>query len=107
MHAAPEAWGEGSVTARFDSDPPLLATLEDDRLDAWAAFLGDGEWTLQRPEDPGIYWVASLEGDPVGLRELKMVDGDLVDTKHAHGEPGWQGYWWSHSLPYPPKEVPN
>lgn len=95
------------MSGRLDSDPPLLGDLEDDALDAWAVFLGDGEWTLRRPEDPGLYWVATREGDPIGLRELRMREGELVDTLQVHGEPGWQGYWWSVALPVPPKEVPN
>lgn len=89
------------------SDPPLLDSVEDPYLDPWADYLGDGRWTISPPSSPGIYPIASREGHHVGYREFRMKDGALYDTKLAHAEPGWQGYFWSHPLPSPPREVPN
>jgi len=88
-------------------DSPLLDSLEGDLLVLYAAYIGDGHWTLTRPTLPGIYGIASLEGDHVGYREFKMRDGECVDTLQAHGEPGWCGYFYSHPLPPPPREIPN
>lgn len=88
------------------SDEPLLKDLEGDLLDLYAEYLG-GHFTRSRPTEPGIYGIATLEGDFVGYRALKMVEGELIDTLQVHGEPGWEGWWWSHPLPPPPKGVPN
>ncbi len=87
-------------------DTPLLEGLEGVLLDQWGDYIG-GQWTLQRPTRPGIYNVATREGHPVGLRRLDLIDGELVDKLQGHSDPGWCGYWWSHPLPDPPKEVPN
>lgn len=87
------------------SDPPLLANVEDELLDMWAEY-HDGEWTLERPKYPGVYQIATLEGDYVGLRELRLIDGKIVDRLVAVNDPGWCGFWYSMPLPPPPKEVP-
>ena len=85
-------------------DKPLLESVEDAFLDAIAEWVG-GRWQLERPIDPGIYAVATREGDHVGYRELKMRDGALVDTLQAVGQPGWCGQWWSVRLPHPAKQA--
>jgi hypothetical protein len=90
----------------INSDPPLLQNVEDPFLDPWADYLG-GAWIRTLPERPGVYSIATLEGHVVGYRELRMRDGELVDTLHVVNEPGWQGFWWSQPLPPPPKEVPE
>lgn len=87
------------------SDPPLLEHVEDPFLDLWAEFHA-AHWTLDKPTRPGIYMIASLEGDYVGLREYVLRDGQLIDTLARHGEPGWLGLFYACPLPPPPKEVP-
>lgn len=88
----------------MNSDPPLLADIEDeDRLDAWADYLG-GNWDRGQPQLPGIYPVATLEGHFVGYREWKEREGRIIDPYQAVNEPGWQGYRWSVALPPPPKD---
>ncbi len=89
-----------------NSDPPLLDGVEDPFLDPLAEWIG-GQWVTKRPTLPGIYWIATREGHAVGLRQLNMVEGEIVDPLQTHNEPGWQGFWWSQPLPQPPKEVPN
>lgn len=91
---------------QHDSDPPLLKDVEDPFLDPWANYMG-GRWVLKRPELPGIYQIATLEGHYVGMRDFRMRDGKVVDTMVAVNEPGWQGYYWSEPIPAPPREVPN
>jgi hypothetical protein len=85
-------------------DRPLLENVEDDYIDGIAEWVG-GCWQLARPTDPGIYAVATLEGDHVGYRELKMRNGDLIDTLQAVNQPGWCGQWWSVRLPHPAKQA--
>ena len=82
------------------TDQPLLDDLEGELLEAWAEYLG-GCWTRERPEVPGTYPVATLEGHHTGYRELSLRGGQIL------GAGVWRGWWWSVRLPSPPKEAPH
>jgi hypothetical protein len=87
----------------------LLPRLEEIILDVdlrelWYEFL-DGGWVPGPPEDPGVYPVASAEGDYIGLKEFILRKGKVVDKLQGHNEPDWQGYSWSRPLPPPPAGV--
>lgn len=91
------------MTYQHNSDPPLLAAIEqEDDLDNWAEYLG-GSWEQGDPDLPGIYAVASAEGHFVGyLQWDSTVKGGTIQRFRGHAEPPWQGYRWSCPLPPPP-----
>lgn len=70
----------------------------------WAAFLG-GRWQRERPSLPGIYPTAGRDGGVCDYEKwVRLVphavrEGALVQTGLKHGEPGWQGWYWSRPLP--------
>lgn len=76
-----------------DSEPP----------DPWQAFLA-GEWTKEVPTEPGIYPVATADGEQT---LLPLVIGRLSDQLHysmggrssQDGSEIWKGYFWSRPIP--------
>lgn len=85
---------------------PSLPTLEELILDEslremWFEYL-DGGWVQGTPIDPGVYQVATLEGQYVGLKEYVIRDGSVVDRLQGHREVPWVGFVWSKPLPPPP-----
>lgn len=74
-------------------------------LGPWALFLG-GTWTRTRPERAGTYPVATREGAVLDMSQAKRLargPKGLVEAGVPHGEPGWQGWWWSQPIPLIPK----
>jgi len=75
-----------------------------DHINAWASF-ARGCWTLDVPQEPGLYFVKPLEGPKQTVRELKRIDGRLKDV--TRGEPlprvglvsEWRGHWWFPQIP--------
>lgn len=88
-----------------DALPTLEELITDESLrELWADYI-DGGWVPGSPADPGIYQVATAEGDYVGLKEFVLRNGTIVDKYRGHAEPEWQGYVWSRPLPPPPAFV--
>ena len=82
--------------------PAALPALEPG---PWALFLG-GKWVRERPNRAGTYPVATREGavlDMTKCRRVARSSFGLVELDVAPGEPGWQGWWWSHPIPIIPK----
>lgn len=86
------------------SDPPLLKEVPEDLLEPWAEYL-TGHWFRGVPEQPGLYPLATLEGDFVGYREFVQKGGKVIDPTRGYKEPGWVGWIWSCPLPLPPKKA--
>lgn len=89
-----------------DDTPLLIGDYDPERVRPWLDYLY-GEWTRTSPELPGVYDVATLDGDFVGQREYIQREGRVIDPRRAVGEPGWQGWFWSVARPAPPKGVPE
>lgn len=74
-----------------------------DHINAWADF-ARGYWTLDTPQNPGLYVVKPLDHVKQSVRELRRVRERLRDVT-----PGpvprvglvseWRGYWWLPKLP--------
>ena len=89
-----------------DDDLPLIVGDYDaERVAPWIDYLY-GRWELGLPDAPGTYAVATLEGVCTGYRHYVVRGGRVVDPQQGHSEPGWVGWRWSVSLPWPPREVP-
>lgn len=73
-------------------------------IDAWADF-SRGYWTLEVPQEPGLYMCKPRDGGPQTVRTLTRTLGRLRDV--TRGEPAprvglvseWRGYWWTPALP--------
>lgn len=78
-----------------------------DHINAWAEF-ARGRWTLDVPQEPGLYFVRPLEPGMQTVRRLQRTNGRLKDV--TVGEPmprvglvsEWRGYWWVPQLPLLP-----
>jgi len=70
----------------------------------WIKFLS-GDWTRERPTNPGTYPVEAVEcGDHRGVTLLNTItlveqDGGLVETRGCSEVSWWRGWWWSEPLP--------
>lgn len=67
----------------------------------------EGEWTFARPTVPGWYFLADREGNPRGVRQLVVRRTPagaklLCEAGVPSHEPGWQGYWFSTPIAFPP-----
>ena len=79
-----------------------------DHINAWADF-ARGYWTLQVPQEPGLYFVKPAEdGGPQTIRELRRTNSRLRDVTRGFPlpRPGlvseWRGYWWIPKVPQLP-----
>jgi hypothetical protein len=75
-----------------------------DHINAWADF-ARGYWADTTPQEPGLYFVKSLDGIKQAVRELKRVNERLRDVTLGAPVPRvglvseWRGLWWLPKLP--------
>lgn len=88
---------------------PKASTFPEERAAAfrlkypWATFHA-GQWTKEKPKIPGIYPIASREGEYCGVISVKFHDGILVNARGYAVL--WEGWFWSEPLPAPSKAPP-
>lgn len=73
---------------------------------AWARFVR-GAWVDRCPTEPGLYFARDRDLGRRSVRELRKVDGRLLDVSGGLVPPGrvtcWRGQWWSVQTP----QLPN
>jgi hypothetical protein len=69
---------------------------------AWANFTR-GAWVKGCPKEAGQYFCKDLDLGRRTVRELRKIEGRLLDVSGGYVPPGkvtvWAGYWWSERIP--------
>lgn len=72
----------------------------------WADF-ARGHWSEEPPKHPGQYFVKDRDLGRRSVREIKRVEGRLVDVSGGLVRPGrvseYLGYWWLPMIPELPE----
>jgi hypothetical protein len=94
-----EHWHVYKVRARVEHE---------EFLSSWQAFMRAG-WTMDPPEDEGVYPTKDLEHRRGIDRTLKRVQGRLVDITRGFVGGGktteWRGYFWAAKYPRLPNSL--
>lgn len=70
----------------------------DDTAMPWPFFLG-GKWVRKRPTAPGLYPVASANGEIVEPRKWRRVDDQGREMGLGRDDKPWAGWWWDRPCP--------
>jgi len=90
------------------------ADLYEEAMKALSSYadLPVGRWQRQMPENPGLYWIRTLNGEAAGTTTVVEINGKLLTPSHlppggsslevAYEGTSWGGWFWSEPIPEPP-----